>query len=97
MNMGLDIWEKLASKHPNIAAVICGHACYTSHRRDKAADGHTVHGIVVDYQKDVKGGNGWMRLLQFLPDGKTIRSRDFSTELGVTCTMPDRTYDWSIE
>ncbi len=97
VNMGTGIWKKLASHHPNIAAVICGHACYTSHREDKATDGHNVHGIVVDYQKDVNGGNGWMRLLQILPDGKTIRSRDFSTELQVTCTMPDRSYDFTIE
>ncbi len=96
VNMGVGIWKKLASKHANIAAVICGHACYSSHREDKAADGHSVHGIVCDYQKDVNGGNGWMRLLQFMPDGKTIRSRDFSTELNVTCTMPDRTYDFII-
>jgi Calcineurin-like phosphoesterase len=96
VNMGTSIWKKLASQQANIVAVICGHACYTSHREDKAADGHTVHGIVVDYQKDVKGGNGWMRLLQVLPDGKTLRSRDFSTELGVTCTMPDRSYDFVL-
>jgi hypothetical protein len=93
MNFGVGIWEKLASQHANIAMVLCGHACYTSHKTDKGIAGNTVHEVVVDYQKDVKGGNGWMRLLQFLPDGKTVRSRDFSPVLDLTCTMPDRSYD----
>ncbi len=30
-------------------------------------------------------------------DCKTIRNRDSTAKLGVTCAMPDRTYDWIIE
>ncbi len=93
LNLGVEIWEKLASLHPNVALVLCGHACYTNHKIATGAAGNRVHEVVVDYQRDVNGGNGWMRLLQFLPDGKTVRSRDFSPTLNLTCTMPDRTYD----
>ena len=93
MNMGEDIWNKLASQQPNIVMVLCGHACYTSYKTDKGKAGNTVHEVVVDYQKDVNGGNGWMRLLQFLPDGRTVRTRDYSPILDQSCTMPDRCYD----
>lgn len=93
MNLGVDIWNKLASQHANIAMVLCGHACYTNHKSDKGKAGNLVQEVVVDYQKDVNGGNGWMRLLQFLPDGRTVRTRDYSPILDLTCTMPDRSYD----
>lgn len=96
LNQGEDIWQKLASKYPNIAMVLCGHACYTSRKTATGAAGNTVHEMVVDYQKDVNGGNGWLRLFQILPDGKTIRSREYSPTLNQTSTMPDRTFDFVI-
>lgn len=96
LNQGEDIWQKLASKHKNIVLVLCGHACYTNRRTDMGEHGNTVHEMVVDYQKDVNGGNGWLRLFQILPDGKTIRSREFSPTLGQTSTMPDRSFDFQI-
>ena len=96
LNQGEDIWQKLAAKHPNIALVLCGHACYTNRRTAIGSSGNTVHEMVVDYQKDVNGGNGWLRLFQILPDGKTIRSREYSPTLDQTSTMPDRTFDFQI-
>ncbi len=93
LNFGVEIWDKLASQHANVAMVLCGHACYTNHRSDPGKAGNVVQQVVVDYQKDENGGNGWMRLLQFLPDGRTVRTRDYSPILDQTCTMPDRSYD----
>lgn len=93
VNLGVELWEKLASQHANVAMVLCGHTSYTNHKRDTGIAGNTVHEVVVDYQRDVNGGNGWMRLLQFLPDGRTVRTRDYSPTLHQTCTMPDRSYD----
>ena len=97
LNQGEEIWQKLASKHANIALVMCGHASYTSYTSSKGDAGNTVHEVVVDYQRDVNGGNGWMRLLQFLPDGKTMRTRDYSPTLDLSCTMSDRSYDVVFE
>lgn len=93
LNFGVQIWDKLASQHANVVMVLCGHACYTNHTTSKGKSGNVVHEVVVDYQRDVNGGNGWMRLLQFLPDGRTVRTRDYSPILDLTCTMRDRSYD----
>jgi hypothetical protein len=93
LNLGVDLWNKLASQHENVAMVLCGHTSYTNKKSDKGKAGNVVHEVVVDYQRDVNGGNGWMRLLQVLPDGRTVRTRDYSPILDQTCTMPDRTYD----
>ncbi|RBP47922.1 lysophospholipase L1-like esterase [Roseimicrobium gellanilyticum] len=97
LNQGEDMWQKLVSKHGNIALVLCGHASYTAHVTSTGEAGNTVHEVVVDYQRDVNGGDGWMRLLQFLPDGKTVRTRDYSPTLNLTCTMSDRCYDMVFE
>jgi hypothetical protein len=40
--------------------------------------GNAVHEIVVNYQFTVNGGNGLIRLMEFLPDGKTVRVKTYS-------------------
>lgn len=97
LNQGEDMWQKLVSRHSNIAMVLCGHASYTAYTSSTGEAGNIVHEVVVDYQRDVNGGNGWMRLLQFLPDGKTVRTCDYSPVLDQTCTMRDRCYDMVFE
>ena len=64
--------------------------------RGFAQSGQAVQEMVVDYQKDVNGGNGWLRLLQVLPDGKTVRCQDYSPLINQRCTMPDRTFDFEL-
>ncbi|MCB1279123.1 metallophosphoesterase [Prosthecobacter sp.] len=90
-----DLWQ-MASQHANVVMILSGHACYTNHRTSTAKTGQTVQEMVVDYQKDVNGGNGWLRLLQVLPDGKTVRCQDYSPLLNQRCTLPDRTFDFEL-
>lgn len=76
--------------------VVSGHACYTSHRTSTGDAGNAVHEMAVDYQKDVNGGNGWLRLLQVLPDGKTVRCQDYSPLIDQRCVMEDRTFEFEL-
>ncbi|MDZ4848342.1 MAG: metallophosphoesterase [Pirellulaceae bacterium] len=80
-NDGEDVWKKLVSQHPNFVLVISGHTCVTGRRIDTGKHGNTVHQMVVDYQNQENGGNGFLRLLQFPPEGKTIRVVDYSPYL----------------
>jgi hypothetical protein len=59
--------------------VICGHlsSAYVGYRADEANYGNTVHQMLVDYEK-MRGGYGFLRLLEFLPDGKTVQVRTYS-------------------
>jgi hypothetical protein len=52
--------------------------------------------MVVDYQSQPEGGGGFLRLLTFLPDGETVRVRDYSPLSDETVTDPERTYDFKI-
>jgi hypothetical protein len=40
--------------------------------------GNTVHEIVANYQFAANGGNGFLRLMEFLPDGKTVHVKTYS-------------------
>ena len=86
LNNGGDIYEKLLSKCPNVKLAICGHTGDTktmaSRRTETAPDGHKVEIFMFNPQAisgwDGNGGDGWLRILEFHPDGKTLSVRTFS-------------------
>jgi hypothetical protein len=73
------LWNLLVRRHPNVMMLICGHLSsqYVGYRKDVATNGNVVHQMLVDYEK-LKGGQGFLRLLEFLPDGKTVQVRTYS-------------------
>lgn len=89
-NYGEAIWQKLVYPSKNICLVVCGHECVigdykenVSFRTDKNAAGKTVPQMMfnaqtADGQWHGNGGDCWLRILEFMPDGKTISVRTFS-------------------
>ena len=77
------MWNQLVRKHPNVMMVVCGHLSsqYVGYRKDEADYGNIVHQMLVDYEK-MHGGYGFLRLLEFLPDGKTVQVRTYSPVTG---------------
>jgi len=104
MNDGEDMWEKLISKHANILFVLSGHVTGTGfgYLASKGGKGNSVHQILANYQSGVNppkgyGGGGYMRLLQFLPDGKTVRVRTYSPLYDLWMKDPTQQFDLSLE
>ena len=70
-----------------------------AYRCDKNASGLSVHQMMFNVQylsggAGGSGGDGWLRLLEFLPDGKTIKASTYSVLLGcspVTKHLANRT------
>ena len=96
-NQGQEMWDKLISTCPNIRLVLCGHAgkegeVFTdnaSYRTDKNADGKKVHQMMFNNQYIGgggygNGGDGWVRILEFMPDGQTIKVRTYSPLFGIS-------------
>jgi predicted phosphodiesterase len=81
-NDGEQMWQKLVRKHPNMMIVISGHVRTGgptgSYLASEGDYGNTVHQMMTDYQKLPRGGMGYLRLLEFLPDGKTVQVRTYS-------------------
>lgn len=71
MNDGDDIWRKFVRKHANMFMVISGHiGVSTIPRHISIGDnGNRVYEILVDYQNEPNGGDGWLALLDFDPSG----------------------------
>ena len=62
------------------------HEVNNAHRQDKNAAGRDVHQMMfnVQYLGGGNGGDGWLRLLEFLPDGKTIKASTYSPLFGIS-------------
>ena len=97
-NNGKGIWEKLVQPSANIELVLCGHISGEGYRTDKNSAGKPVHQVLFDAQdmggghRDGNGGDGWLRILEFFPDNKTVRVRTFSPLFGASPTT--RQFAW---
>lgn len=89
-NYGQAIWEKLINPSQNVVMVIAGHIgapdnpqAHIAFKQDKRADGRTVTQMVFNAQAlgggwHGNGGDGWLRYLEFMPDGQTVKVKTFS-------------------
>jgi len=91
LNGGKDVWEKLLSQTNNIRLLICGHyaeanenfADNVGFRTDKNKAGNDVIQMMFNTQAlggglSGNGGDGWLRVLEFMPDGKTVHVITYS-------------------
>src|SRR5690606_32804211 len=61
-----------------------------------AVSGHVVHQMFFNTQFETQGGNGWIRLVEFLEDGETVRVRTYSPLLGIERTDPQWSFEFKI-
>lgn len=95
-NWGKDIWEKMIYPTGNIVFALCGHTGKPgdyedsiAYRVDKNASGKDVHQMMFNVQIlgggwEGNGGDGWLRILEFKPDGKTIGVKTYSPLFGIS-------------
>lgn len=103
-NYGQAIWKKLIEPSQNICLLICGHECeivgyegQVSFRTDKNKAGKPVAQMMfnaqtADGQWSGNGGDCWLRLLEFKPDGKTIGVRTFSPLFALSPVTCDKAW-----
>lgn len=81
VNDGEELWQKVVRRHANVVFVVCGHVSGTSRLTSLDDAGHEVHQILVDYQSEKEGGQGYVRLLQFAADGRSVDNTTYSASL----------------
>jgi hypothetical protein len=103
-NYGAAIWQKLIQPSRNIQLVLAGHIgapdnfkAHTAFRTDTNAGGKKVQQMVFNAQGlgggwYGNGGDGWLRILEFLPDGKTVKVKTFSPFFAISPTT--RQFAW---
>jgi len=79
VNDGEELWQKLVRRH-RFVLTLNGHvlgdgAGYLKSVTDR---GNAVHQMLANYQMRDLGGEGYLRLLELLPDGRTMHVRTYS-------------------
>ncbi len=89
-NYGRAVWEKLVQPSTNIRMVFSGHIgrpdnilSHIGFRTDTNAAGKKVHQMAFNAQAlgggwNGNGGDGWLRIIEFLPGGSKVRISTFS-------------------
>lgn len=102
-NDGEDLWRKLVTRHPNLRLVLSGHVLYdgAGHVVSFNDEGHVVHQFLANYQHFVtipdlqNGGDAYLRLIEFQPDGKTVKMRAYSPALDRVMSDSDQSFQFS--
>jgi 3',5'-cyclic AMP phosphodiesterase CpdA len=81
-NDGKDLWDKLVKQRENMSLVISGHQFDEfdgfPYKLSQGENGNDVYQLLVDMQNRINGGDGWIRLLEFSPDGTTVTVKSYS-------------------
>lgn len=82
-NDGDEMWDKFVKKHGNIFLVLSGHILNSGlGRLTSVGDkGNSIHQVLANYQMKPHGGDGWLRIMNFLPAEKKIVVTTYSPVL----------------
>ncbi|MFT5461115.1 MAG: hypothetical protein ACI9K2_007640, partial [Myxococcota bacterium] len=72
------LYRKLVEPYPQVFLVLGGHVIGDGRSTSVTALGHTVHEVLIDYQGDPGGGNGWMGLIEVQPEAGLLVFDTFS-------------------
>jgi len=71
------LWDGLAVPNPNLHFMLSGHV-HGESRRSDTAHGHPVFQMLADYQDRSSGGEGWLRILRFVPNDDRVYVQTYS-------------------
>lgn len=93
------LWNDLIRRHANVFMVVSGHVLNdgTGHLTSRGDAGNTVDQVLVNYQMLNEGGLGYLRMLELLPDGKTLHMKTYSPSLGVFSQASDQDFSITVE
>jgi hypothetical protein len=98
VNDGEELWRKLVRRH-RFAFALNGHVLGdgTGYRADRTERGNVCHQILANYQMRELGGEAYLRLLEFRPDGKTVRVKAYSPLHDKYLTAPDQSFTLTLD
>jgi hypothetical protein len=98
VNDGEELWQKLV-RHHHFLITLNGHVLgdgtgYLASVTDK---GNTCHQILSNYQFRNLGGEGYMRLMEFLKDGRTVKVYTYSPLYDSYLLDADQNFTFTID
>lgn len=91
---GQELWDTLVSRHHNFVLTLNGHVLGDGLGRTRTTTpaGRDVHQVLVNFQMKPRGGDGWLRLLEFQPDGQHVQTYDYSPTRNQRNASPDNQF-----
>jgi hypothetical protein len=88
-----DLWNGLM-RNENVYFMLCGHEAgqrnQTNNNTGAPAEfAHSIYTLLADYQNESNGGNGYMRLLRFVPAADRVYVEKYSPHLNPVHTPAD--------
>jgi hypothetical protein len=90
-NDGEMLWQKLVRQHSQFQMVLCGHVtgskeelmalgdkAEVGYRLSVGNSGNRVHQLLFNAQRRGDAGDGWLRLMEFHPDQRTVQVKTYS-------------------
>jgi hypothetical protein len=71
------LWDGLAVPNPNLHFMFAGHVHGESRRTD-IIHGHPVYQMLADFQERASGGEGWLRIVRFVPADDRVYVQTYS-------------------
>ena len=72
------IWDELVNDHNQVFMTVNGHYFGITHQVKQNAAGNDVIQMLVNYQDVYRGGNGWLRLVEFDEEKNKLFFRTYS-------------------
>ncbi|MFK8008562.1 MAG: T9SS type A sorting domain-containing protein [Saprospiraceae bacterium] len=82
-DQGERIFDSL-SRHENLFLMLGGHEATEGERVDSVGptgNKHAIYTLLSDYQNQPNGGNGWLRIMEFIPSEDSIKVSTYSPTL----------------
>jgi hypothetical protein len=92
---GQAIYDALKD-NPNLFLMVCGHVSGSGYRKD-IYNGSTIYTMLADYQSESNGGNGWLRIAQFVPASDVIHMTTYSPTLNSWKTTVNDQFDLTYD
>lgn len=91
------LWNNLVRNYPNVSLFLSGHQFEDfdnfKYHLENGNNGNRVYELLVDPQNMANGGNGWIRLLEFDPNGRTVHVKTYSPFLNQWDLAADNFYN----
>jgi hypothetical protein len=98
---GEELWDQLIRRNKQSFLVLSGHVLLNGVGTLVSSNDHqeAVYQMLANFQSGVigseKGGNGFLRILQFYPRSERLTVRTYSPYLGVYKTTPDHEFEFN--
>jgi hypothetical protein len=98
-NDGEELSQNLVTCHANVMLVVCGHVRTggVAYLASQGQNGNTVHQILNDHEAIHGNGRGFLRLLEFLPDGRGVQVKAYSPVLDKYLTDPQNQFSFILK